>query len=144
MSSEQEKELVATRAIIVIDRKVLLGRRGRGFAKGKFALIGGKPDSGELPIQAIVREVKEETGLKFNNPKLFIEVENDNTVPGQIWHIYYFLGETVGELQLKVDEIPEVIYIGKDDLKKIDIAFNHAEILQEYFDQVEHDVKPQS
>lgn len=141
MSSEQGRELVATRAIIVVDGKVLLGRRGRGIAKGKFALVGGKPDRDELPIQAIVREVEEETGLSFKNPTLWLEEANDKTVPGQTWHTFYFLGETEGILRLKEDEIPEVVYVGKEDLEKMDIAFNHAEVLQDYFNQTEQDAK---
>lgn len=141
MSIEQEKELIVTRAIIIVDGKVLLGKRGRGVVKGKFALIGGKPEGNELPAQTIVREVEEETGLKFKNPTLFFEESNDKNVPGQIWHTYYFLGETEGDLQLKIDEIPEVIYVGKEDLKNIDIAFNHSEVLQKYFNRNEQDVK---
>lgn len=135
MSVENKSELVATRAIIIIDGKALLVKRGRGIAEGKYALIGGKPDRGELPTQAIVREVGEEVGLKFLNPTLWLEESNDNTIPGQIWHTYYFLGQVEGELRLKEDEIPEVVYVGKDDLKKIEIAFDHAEVLQRYFNQ---------
>jgi len=141
MSSERKGELVATRAIIIVDGKAMLGKRGKGIAVGRFALIGGKPDGDVLPVQAIVREVEEETGLKFINPKLFLEETNDNTVPGQIWHTYYFSGETEGNLRLKLDEIPEVIYVGKDNLKNIDIAFNHSEVLQRYFNQIEQDDK---
>jgi len=133
MSAEQSGERIATRALIVVDGKVLLGRRGRGIGKDQFALIGGKPDEGETPIQAVVREVEEETGLKFKNPTLWIEESNDKTVAGQTWHTYYFLGEAEGELNLKADEVPEVIYIGIDDLPNVDIAFNHREILTQFF-----------
>lgn len=128
-------EKIATRAIIVKDGKVLLGRRGRGIGQNLFALIGGKPDEGETPEQAIVREVGEEIGLKFKNPTLWIEESNDKTIPGQTWHTYYFLGDTEGVLSLKKDEILEVVYIGRSDLSSIDIAFNHGEILARFFDE---------
>lgn len=136
MSPEIGKEKIATRAIIVIDNKVLLGKQGRGIGEGQFALVGGKPDSDETPEQAVVREVLEETGLKLKNPVLWLEESNDKTVPGQTWHTYYFLGEVEGKLNLKKDEVPEVIYLGRDDLANADIAFNHKEVLTQFFSEV--------
>lgn len=135
MSAENNGgERIATRAIIVVDGKVLLGKRGRGIGKDQFALIGGKPDEGETPEQAVVREVKEETGLRFKNPVLWTEEINDKTIVGQTWHTYYFLGETEGEIDLKLDEIPEVIYIDRNELSNVDIAFNHRDVLVQFFD----------
>lgn len=133
---EREGERLATRAIIVVGGKVLLGKRGRGIGKDQFALVGGKPDEGETLEQAIVREVEEETGLKFINPMLWVDEVNDKTIPGQVWHTYYFLGEVEGELRLKVDEIPQVVYVGKDDLSELDIAFGHKEVLDRFFNEV--------
>lgn len=133
MSVEHESEKVATRAIIVADGKVLLGRRGRGIGKDQYALIGGKPDGDETPEQAVIREVEEEIGLRFKNPILLIEEANDKTVPGQTWHTYYFVGETDGELKLKEDEVPEIVYVSREELDSLDIAFNHREILENFF-----------
>jgi len=135
MSPEMDKEKIATRAIIVVDGKVLLGKRGRGIGEGQLALVGGKPDGDETPEQAVVREVWEETGLKLRNPVLWLEEANDKTVPGQTWHTYYFLGEVEGELNLKKDEVPKVVYLGRDDLANADIAFNHKEVLTQFFNK---------
>lgn len=129
-------EKIATRAIIVVDNKVLLGRRGRGSGENKYALIGGKPDGSETPENAIVREVEEETGLKFINPVLWKEISDSQSVPGEHWHIYFFLGEAAGELKLKNDEILDVIYVSEEDLSTVDIAFNHKEILAQFFDEL--------
>ncbi|HET7098761.1 MAG TPA: NUDIX domain-containing protein [Patescibacteria group bacterium] len=133
MSAEHGVEKIATRAIIVINNKVLLGKRGGGGGEGQFALIGGKPDGKETPAEAVVREVQEETGLIFTNPILFFESKNSQTIPGQTWHTFYFLGETSGELNLKKDEVPEVVYVNENNLKSIDIAFDHREILIRFF-----------
>ena len=43
--------------------EVLLGRKKRGFGRGKLNGIGGKIEPGERPIDCIIREVKEEVGL---------------------------------------------------------------------------------
>ncbi|OGM10036.1 hypothetical protein A2Z67_02035 [Candidatus Woesebacteria bacterium RBG_13_36_22] len=132
---KERSERIATRAIILSDNKVLLGKRGRGICANEYALIGGKPDEGETPEQAIVREVKEETGLNLINPVLWKEESNDRTIPGQVWHTYCFIGETEGTLKLKEDEISEIKYVGRGDLESVAIAFNHKEIIAEYFEK---------
>ncbi|MCX6695101.1 MAG: NUDIX hydrolase [Candidatus Altiarchaeota archaeon] len=55
-------ELTCT-ALIVREDKVLLMKRTREPWKGLWGFPGGHVDSGELPEDAIVREVREETGL---------------------------------------------------------------------------------
>lgn len=133
MSVENNTEKIATRALIVVDDKILLGKRARGICAGKYALIGGKLDDGEAPEETVVRETKEETGLSFNDAVLWKEESNDKTIPGQVWHTYYYLGKVVGTINLKKDEVEKVVYVGRRDLHKIDIAFNHKEILEEFF-----------
>jgi 8-oxo-dGTP diphosphatase len=43
--------------------EILLGYKKTGFGIGKFSTIGGKINPGETPIDAIVRELYEETGV---------------------------------------------------------------------------------
>lgn len=135
MSIERGQENIVARAIIVIDGKVLLGKRASGIGKNQFALIGGNPKKGETPEHTIEREVNEEIGLKFKNPIIFIEEYDDKTIPGQTWHAYYFLGETEGKINLKRNEVSKIIYITKENLSQIDIAFDHKKILTQFFSE---------
>jgi mutator protein MutT len=48
--------------------EVLLVLKKRGFGQGKWNGPGGKVKSNELPIQAVVREIKEEVGLEIFDP----------------------------------------------------------------------------
>lgn len=54
---------VCVGAVIVDDDRLLLIRRGHGPAAGEWSVPGGRVDFGELMVEALVREVKEETGL---------------------------------------------------------------------------------
>lgn len=122
------------RAIITNSQgNVLLGKRARGRAANMYALIGGKPDSGESILEAVIREVKEEIGLDFN-PTPYLEEIDTESVPGETWLVTYFVGDSKGELQLKTDEVVDVIYVSEQDLENTPVAFDHKEILKEYFE----------
>jgi 8-oxo-dGTP pyrophosphatase MutT (NUDIX family) len=44
-------------------RQVLLGRKKTGLGSGNIVGMGGKIEEGETPLQAIVREIEEESSL---------------------------------------------------------------------------------
>jgi 8-oxo-dGTP diphosphatase len=54
---------VAVGAIVVQDGRLLLVRRGRGAGVGKWSVPGGRVEWGETLADAVVRELREETGL---------------------------------------------------------------------------------
>lgn len=55
--------LIGVGAVIVSEGRVLLAQRGHEPAKGRWSLPGGLIEVGELLGEALVREVREETGL---------------------------------------------------------------------------------
>lgn len=57
-------------AFIVRDDSVLLIKKARGPYTGKLDLPGGSLEFGEKPLEGLVRELKEETGLSIKNQKL--------------------------------------------------------------------------
>ena len=59
------------------NKQVLLGKRSSGIEKGKWSILGGKPDENESIEQSAIREISEETGLNIND---YCENKNSNHV----------------------------------------------------------------
>ncbi|HSX05363.1 MAG TPA: NUDIX domain-containing protein [Candidatus Saccharimonadales bacterium] len=59
----------AARAIIIEDNNLLVMHRNKHGSK-YFTLVGGQVAAGETPEQALVREVREETGLTVTAARL--------------------------------------------------------------------------
>ena len=58
-----DRPFLAVSAAIVRDGRVLIVRRARSPALGVYTLPGGVVEAGETLVEAITREVREETGL---------------------------------------------------------------------------------
>jgi 8-oxo-dGTP diphosphatase len=70
-----KKPVVGVGAVILEGDKILLEQRKNEPSKGKWSIPGGLVELGERMEDAVAREVKEETGLEVNEPRL-IDVVN--------------------------------------------------------------------
>jgi 8-oxo-dGTP diphosphatase len=104
---------------VVIDRgALLLVRRGRGPGQGLWAVPGGKVRFGETQRQAVIREVREETGLEIE-PDEVVWV-GDSLGPGDppAWHftLVDFAARVVGGNAAAGDDALAVEWVPLDEV----------------------------
>jgi 8-oxo-dGTP diphosphatase len=70
-----KRPVVGVGAVILDGDKILLEKRKNMPSKGKWSVPGGLVELGEGVEKAVVREVKEETGLEVYEPRLIDVVD---------------------------------------------------------------------
>ena len=113
-------EVVA--AIIIKDRKILATQRNKSkfnYISYKYEFPGGKIEDGEELEEAIIREIKEELGVKIEVKKFFMTV--NYKYPDFILTMHSFICEIVeGKVELKEHIASK--WLEKSELKNLDWA----------------------
>jgi 8-oxo-dGTP diphosphatase len=131
------KTIKATVAAIVTQdskkksEKVLLTQRAIPPFKNQWCLPGGHIDAYEPAKEALIREVREETGLKF---KAHFFDYFDEIIPGLRHHnlVLVFYGTGEGELIPQEDEVLKIEWVSLSEALTLDLAFEHKKILETY------------
>jgi mutator protein MutT len=99
--------LVGVGAVIVDEGRVLLVRRGTEPLKGHWSLPGGLVELGEGLLSAVVREVREETGLVVEPVELVELLDRIHREADRVRYHYviadYLCRVTGGKLQAASD-----------------------------------------
>ena len=133
---------LGSNAIITCKGKLLLEKRRDSDVWG---LPGGGVKNYEEPIQAMVREVREELGVrvppeKFRKLKVYGEHGRMGRIAaycdGSIWRMVIVV------FGLELEEEPEMVvssesqalkFFSKDELKRIEVVVTHSDIVEELF-----------
>ena len=119
-------------AVVIDDERLLLVRRGRGRAQGEWAVPGGRVQPGELLVEAVVRELREETGIEGVCGNLIGVLELlDDAGPHQV-----VLGHLVTLMEatepVAGDDAAEARWVPLGDVAELRLAPGLAEFLHDH------------
>lgn len=111
---------VGVAAIILKDRKVLLGRRRTSF-RGMWCIPCGYVEYSEEVRASLVREIKEETGLEITLGDVFAVHSNFHNPSQHTVGLWFFAENAEGEA-VAMDDLDQVGYFAHEDLERLGMA----------------------
>ena len=135
---EWSNPVPGAQAVLERDGRVLLGRRGHDPSRGLWDLPGGFVDEYEHPLDALHRELREETGLEIEPVELlgiWMQPYDGRNVLCLTW-----LARPTGGVERAGDDLVELRWFAPDELPGPDaLAFEtYVEILSVWRGRQEH------
>jgi 8-oxo-dGTP diphosphatase len=118
-------------AIITADGQILLIRRGHEPEAGRWSLPGGRIEAGETDEQALVREVREETGLEVAPGQLIGAVDRPRP-DGRVLVIRDYAATVTGGALGAGDDADDARWFGARDLAGLPLSTGLEEALNDW------------
>ncbi|HII83932.1 MAG TPA: NUDIX hydrolase [Methanobacterium subterraneum] len=123
--------LTVDAVINTIKGKIIFIKRKNSPYKGSWALPGGFVEYGETVEEAVIREVKEETGAKIEIQDLLGVYSDPARDPrGHLVTICFLAIKTEGMLKADTDAT-EVACFTVNEAMEMNLAFDHNKILKD-------------
>ena len=113
------------------DGRLLLVRRGRPPGAGLWSVPGGRVEPGEDDPAAVVRELKEETGLDVAVGALAGTVERPGP-EGVVFEIHDYAATVTGGTLRAGDDADDVAWVRPDDLAGLPLTPGLLDALAEW------------
>ena len=116
-------------------RVLILRRHGSEYGNGLWCLPGGKVDVGETVLEAVAKELLEETSLECKNAA-FLFFQDSLPYAGSDLHCinFYFRVETEGQIELN-PESDAFAWIGRQQIQEYALAFRNDDGLRRYWSE---------
>lgn len=126
---------VVVDAIVIDKNKILLIKRAAHLTNGgKYAFPGGFLDRDETAEQAVIREVKEETGYDVKVEKLFTILDNPDRPQEDRQNVaFIYVVKPLNQSGTADSEVTEVKWFDLNKLPPEDeFAFDHYQTISEF------------
>ena len=128
-----DRPCVAVGGVVRRAGRVLLVRRGQAPSLGEWAIPGGSVELGESLVQAVEREIREETGLVVKAGPVCHVFEDIRYDPDGEVRFHYVIVDLLAEY-LSGDPVPAtdaaaVAWLGPDDLAALPVNRNTLKLL---------------
>jgi ADP-ribose pyrophosphatase YjhB (NUDIX family) len=126
---------VDVRGVVFRDGKILLVQER---SDGLWALPGGWADVGDSPADAVVREIREESGFETRATKLLALLDrNRHGHPPHVNHIYkiFIRCEIIGGSPTTSHEIQDVGFFPQDEIPELSLTRNVPSQIARIFEQ---------
>jgi mutator protein MutT len=140
--AEQRYPVVGVGGVVIRDGRALLIRRGTPPLEGRWSIPGGRVEWGESLEQAVVRELREETGLDVRVIELIEIVErildeppsHDASAVPQFHFVIldYFCEAPAGQARAGGDAL-EVAWAGEDELARYQLTEAATRVIRRAF-----------
>ncbi len=128
--------VVGVGGVVVHDGRVLLIRRGKQPLYGRWVVPGGTVELGEPLEEAVVREMREETGLEVEPLEVLTVFDRIQRDGERVLYHYvivdYLCGFRSGEARAASDAL-EVAWAAPEDLPAYDLPPKALEVVQGAF-----------
>ena len=131
--TERGSPVVTVDGLVLVDGRLVAVRRANEPFRGMPALPGGFVELGETTMEAVVREVREETGLETEIVRLVGVFSDPSRDPrGHTISIVYALHRIGGKL-IAGSDAAAIVLVDPDDPPPM--AFDHNEIVRVWRDR---------
>jgi 8-oxo-dGTP diphosphatase len=135
-----DQPIIGVGAVIICNGEILLEKRKGEPGRGKWTIPGGLVELGEGAEQTVMREVREETNLEVEDPKL-IDVVNNVTLDedGRIKYHFvivdYFVKLKGGKLKA-ADDAAELRWVRFSEVEKYDLTESFREFFKRNYERL--------
>ncbi len=125
--SKAEKTILTVMCLVYKDNMILMQNRNKRDWQG-FTLPGGHVEKEESIVKAVIREIKEETGLTIFEPKL-CGLKQFQTEEDERYLVLLFKTDKF-EGKLSSSDEGEMLWIDKDKLDDYELVKDFKDLLQ--------------
>jgi mutator protein MutT len=134
-----DRPAVGVGAVLIHEGRVLLIRRGKEPLRGRWVVPGGTVEVGETLQEALVREVREETGLvvkPLDVVTVFDRIEREGAAVHYHYVIIDYLCEYVSGTPRAASDAEAVALVAPEELPAYSLPEKALEVVLEGFRRV--------